>query len=98
MCVFWYNLYVNPKPLSPDLAKALHAAGDEPLPVIDPSSQNVYFVVDEQTHRKAMAALRQREDLEAIQAGIDDMKAGRSAPLAESFDRIEKQLKWPDVE
>jgi hypothetical protein len=57
MCVFWYNLYVNPKPLSPDLAKALHAAGDEPLPVIDPSSQNVYFVVDEQTHRKAMAAL-----------------------------------------
>lgn len=89
---------MTPKPLSSDLAEALHAAGDEPLPVIDLSSKNVYFLVDEQTHRKAMAALRQREDIAAIQTGIDDMEAGRISPVNESFDRIEKQLQSRDVE
>jgi Arc/MetJ-type ribon-helix-helix transcriptional regulator len=36
--------------------------------------------------RDALAALRREEDLRAIQAGIDDMKAGRVTPL-EDFDR-----------
>jgi Arc/MetJ-type ribon-helix-helix transcriptional regulator len=40
--------------------------------------------------RDALAALRREEDLRAIQAGIDDMKAGRVTSL-EDFDREFRQ-------
>jgi len=52
---------MNPKPLSQDLTDALHAAGGEPLPVIDPSNQHVYLVVDRKIHQQAMRALRHQE-------------------------------------
>jgi Arc/MetJ-type ribon-helix-helix transcriptional regulator len=42
--------------------------------------------------RDALAALRREEDLRAIQAGIDDMKAGRVMSL-EDFDREFRQEK-----
>lgn len=43
--------------------------------------------------REALAALKYRdEDLEAIQAGIDDMKADRISPWEEAKARIETKL------
>ena len=83
---------MNPKPLTPEQTEALHAAGDEPLPVIDLTNQQIYVVVDRDVHRRAMEALRQREDIAAIQAGIDDMEAGRHSPVDESFARIKEKL------
>lgn len=59
---------------------------------IDPTTQRVYVLVDDETHRKAMDALRQREDLEAIQAGIDDLQAGRSLSVEESDQRTTDAL------
>ena len=87
---------MTPKPLTPDLSEALRAAGDEPLPVIDETTKHVYVVVDRDVHQRAMEALRQREDLAAIQAGIDDMEAGRFSPVDEAFDRIEEKLRSRD--
>jgi predicted transcriptional regulator len=51
--------------------------------VEDERTHRVYVVVDQDTHRRAMEALTEREDMAAIQAGIDDMEAGRHRPLAD---------------
>ena len=43
-----------------------------------------HYQTEDEVLRAAMAALeREREDLEAIAAGIDDMNAGRFRPFAE---------------
>jgi len=39
-----------------------------------------------------MEALRQQDDLVAIQAGIDDMEAGRIVPLEQADAEIRKDL------
>lgn len=78
--------------LSPELANALHANGNQPLQVVDPTGEHVYFVVDGETHRLAMEALRQREDLKAIQNGVRQMEAGEGVPLDEAFQQIDDAL------
>ncbi|QDV71759.1 hypothetical protein Poly24_54990 [Rosistilla carotiformis] len=71
---------MTPKQLSSDITDALHAAGDQPLPVVDPSNQKVYFLIDEQTHRRAMAALQQQNAIASIDRGIE----GEGMTLEES--------------
>ena len=61
----------------------------------DEQTRDVYFVVDEETHRRAMRALREQEDLIAIQAGIDDMEAGRVTSVAEADDLMRDRLGFP---
>ncbi|TWT84788.1 hypothetical protein CA13_62680 [Planctomycetes bacterium CA13] len=83
---------MNPKPLTSDLAEALHASGDK-LPVVDTSDPNrVFVVVDLDVHERAMQALREREDLAAIDEGIAQMEAGQGIPLDEAFQKIDDEL------
>jgi hypothetical protein len=84
---------MNPKPLSSDLAEAIHAAGDEPLPVNDVATQHVYVVVDLDVHQRAMKALRHQENVESIRRGAADMEAGRGMTLEESKRRTEAALR-----
>lgn len=50
---------------------------------------------EEQLLRAALLALReQREDLAAVQAGIDDWQAGRTRPLAEVTAGIREHFGW----
>lgn len=82
---------MTPK-LSDELSAAIDASDAGILQVVHPGTNRMYVVVDEETHRKAMDALRKREDLEAIQAGIDDMEAGRTLPAEEAHRQGREQL------
>jgi hypothetical protein len=62
---------MNARPLSPELTDALHATGGEPLPVIDPTNQQLYFVVDRDVHERAMKALRRQDAIESIKRGLE---------------------------
>ena len=84
---------MTPKPLSKDLADALNAAGDEPLPVIDLSNQHIYFVVDKEIHERAMKALRHKENVESIRRGVESMEAGNGMTLEESERRTEESIR-----
>lgn len=63
---------MNPK-LTPELSEALRSNGNQPTPVVDPTDNQVYFLVTQSTLDKAM----QTEDEDAIRNGIADMEAGR---------------------
>ena len=81
---------MSPK-FTKEMTDALHAnSGD--VRVVDPSTQQVYILVDDETHQRAMEALRQQQDIEAIQAGLADMEAGRSMTIEESKRRTEEAL------
>ena len=83
---------MTPK-LTPELADALRAVGGEPLTVIDPNTNQTYVLMGQDQHERAMDALRQQEDLQAIRSGIADMEAGRVSPANEALDRIEEKLR-----
>ena len=78
--------------LSKELAAALHACGELQLEVVDPVTSRVYFIVESETHRQAMAALRARQDREAIAQGLAEMEAGQGVPVEEAFDSIRTRL------
>ncbi len=63
--------------LTPEQSAALQASEGD-LRIVDPATQRVYVLVDDETHRQAMEALRKKDDLRAIQAGIEDMEARRT--------------------
>lgn len=72
--------------LPKELSDALHSSSDsKSLEIVDPSDNRIYFIVDDETHKKAMQALREQEDLEAIQEGIDQANRGETMPI-EEFD------------
>lgn len=50
----------------------------------DATTHRVYFLVDEQIHRRAMQALKQQQDLEAIRKGIAQMEAGGGTRLQDA--------------
>lgn len=81
--------------LSKELASALHAAGNDGLEVIDPDTNRVYHIVDEETHRRAMNALRAEQDREAIAEGIAQMEAGEGKPAEQVFEGIRSRLNLP---
>ena len=78
--------------LTKELAAALNASGESELEVIDPETQRTYFVVDADTHRRAMDALRRLQDYDAIAQGIAEMQAGEGTTLDEAFDDIRATL------
>ena len=81
--------------LPQELADALHAAGNGALEVVNPNDNRVYFVVDEETHRQAMDALRRQRDREAIANGIAQMEAGEGISLKEAIEAIRARLNLP---
>ena len=74
---------MTPK-LTDELSAAIDASEVGSVEVVHPGTNRLYCVVDAETYRKAMDALHRRETLEAIQAGIDDMEAGRTMSVEES--------------
>ena len=70
--------------LTKELVAALHATGESELEVVDPDTQRTYFLVDGETHRRAMEALHRQQDRDAINQGIAEMEAGKGIPLEEA--------------
>jgi hypothetical protein len=70
--------------LTKELAAALHATGDNELEIVDPDTQRTYILVDSDTHRRAMEALRRQQDRDAIAQGIAEMEAGEGMPVDEA--------------
>lgn len=61
----------------------------------DEQTNAVYFVMDEDTHRRAMRALQEQENLAAIERGLDDRAHGREQPLAEVDAQICEEFGFP---
>ncbi|MCG8586497.1 MAG: hypothetical protein MI757_17445 [Pirellulales bacterium] len=61
----------------------------------DDQTNDVYVVIDEETHRKAMRALQEKEDHEAIAEGIRQMERGEGRPLSEVDADMRKKLNLP---
>ena len=78
-----YNRRMTAK-LTKELAAALHATGERELEVVDPDTSRVYFIVESETHRQAMDALRRQQDRNAIAQGIAEMEAELGIPLADA--------------
>ena len=74
---------MTPK-LSQELVDALKAAGNGELEVVNPNDNRVYFVVDGDTHRQAMDALRRWRERDAIEKGIAQMEAGEGVSIEEA--------------
>lgn len=90
----WYNPCMAPK-LTDELSAAIDASESRSLEVIHPSTNRTYFIVDGDTHRRAMDALQQKrrqENIDAIAEGITQMEAGEGQPLDEAFDEIRSNL------
>ena len=67
-----------------------------PVRIEDDETHKFYVVVDEQTHQQAMQALKmQQDDIAAIQAGIEDMEAGRYRPLEDVDAELRKKHDIP---
>jgi hypothetical protein len=78
--------------LSQELVDALNAAGNAELEVVNPNDNRVYFVVDGDTHRQAMDALRRQREREAIANGIAQMEAGEGVSLEEARNQTRERL------
>ena len=91
-----YNSTMTAK-LSKELTDALHATGESELEVVDPETNRTYMIVDSETHRRAMEALRRQQDREAIARGIAEMEAGQGKPLDEAFAEMRTRLGFPQA-
>jgi predicted transcriptional regulator len=85
---------MNPK-LTEEMRAALKRQPGRPVRLEDEETQKVYVIIDDETHKRAMEALRQQEDVAAIQAGIDDMEAERVVPFEEVDARVRNKLGLP---
>ncbi len=81
--------------LSDEQRRALDQEPEGVIVVEDTQTQKVYFLTDADLHQRAMEALQKQEDHTAIQAGIDDMEAGRVVPFEEVDKRIREKLGLP---
>ena len=81
--------------LSKELSDALKSTGSRELETVDPATGRVYFLVDGQTHREAMQALRRQQDHDAIAEGIAQMEAGGGTPVAEADRQLRERLGFP---
>lgn len=83
--------------LNKELADALHATGGSELEVIDPATQQTYYLVDSEIHRRAMEALRCQQDRHAIAEGLAQLEAGQGKPLDQAFSEMRSRLGFPPV-
>ena len=86
---------MTPK-VTDEIRQALQNQPGSPVRIEDDQTHQVYVIVDERTHEQAMQALReQQDDIAAIQAGIEDMEAGRFRPLEEVDAELRKKHNIP---
>lgn len=79
--------------LNSEISNALIASGDARLKVVDPTTNRVYVLLDEETHTQAMQALEAMEDRRIIAERIAQMEAGaEEIPLDEAIDAIIERL------
>lgn len=78
--------------LTKELAAALRASEEGELEVVDPETQRTYYLVDGETHRQAMEALRRQQDHDAIAEGNRQMEAGGGKPLRQAAADIRARL------
>lgn len=57
--------------------------------VVNPTTNQVYIIVDKATHERAMDALRHRDDKLSIRRGVEDLEAGRYSPAIKAFARLD---------
>lgn len=82
--------------LTDEQRRAIEQHPGEPVPVEDDETKQVYVIVDQQTHERAMRALqREEEDVAAIQAGLDAAAAGQVSTLEEADRRIRAKVGFP---
>ena len=77
--------------LTPEQCVALHAAGDDRLPIVNPTNNRLYVLVE----ATALEDLERQDARRAIQAGLDSMEAGGGIPLAEADAQMRKELGFP---
>lgn len=82
--------------LTQEIADALRDCGREPLPVVDPTNQQSYFIVEKDMHERAMQALRYVENVESIRRGLQSMEEGRGMNIDESQRRTEEAIRQFD--
>jgi predicted transcriptional regulator len=81
--------------LSEDQRRALLNHPGGPITVEDDESRERFVLVDQALHERAMRALKQQEDLAAIQDGLEDVEAGRVVAFEEVDARIRAKLGLP---
>ena len=81
-------------PLPDELRQAIEQHPNE-LRLEDEQTHAVYVVLDEETHRRAMKALKAQEDWESVQRGLADRQQGKELPLAEADAQMRKELGFP---
>jgi Arc/MetJ-type ribon-helix-helix transcriptional regulator len=75
--------------------------GDAHPTIVQAKVRSGRFTSSDEAISEAVRLLRQREEageagvLEGIQQGLEDMRAGRSQPLAEAFADIRRDLNLP---
>ena len=80
--------------LTKEITDALHSAEGD-VRVVDPTTQRVYVLVDDETHSRAMQALREQEDWNSIQRGVAQADAGEGMSLDEADQKLRSQLGFP---
>ena len=81
--------------LPTNLREAMGQQPNELLRLEDDQTQTVYVVVEEQTHQKAMQALREQEDWNAIRQGLKEREEGLGKPLAEVDAELREKFGFP---
>ena len=94
----WDRISTVTAKLTKELTTALHATGDNELEVVDPETQRTYFLVDSETHRQTMEALRRQQDRNAIAEGLMQMEAGQGKPLDQAFSDMRWRLGFPQAQ
>ncbi len=77
--------------LPKEITDELHATQGE-LRVTAPSTSRVYVLMDDETHRRAMHALRMQEDWEAIQEGAAQADRGETVSINEAKAKLNRQF------
>jgi hypothetical protein len=76
-------------PLPTNITEAIKSGNTADLRFVDPETQKVYFLLDDETHRRAMDAIRQQDDWDAIEEGVAQAKRGESI----SADELKVQIR-----
>lgn len=61
----------------------------------DEQTHAIYFVIDEETHRRAMRALKEEDDNAAVAEGLRQMERGEGRPLDEVDAAIQRDFDLP---
>jgi len=75
---------------------ALQTSGDSELDVVDPQTQRRYVLIDSETHRRAMDALRREQDREAIAEGLAHLEAEEGQRSNSAFVEQRSRLGFPE--